>query len=141
MMQRQTAFIIPSAEGWKPLLDLIPEIEQVETFQELIEPSRIDENGHIRLPVYRTNKVVEQFHRLVYEIGIVLNFDWVSWDEGRKIVSDSDFDFDSIDILTKCKIITAVVRSERFRDGALAEAFQSGLILKLLKSIERQVLL
>ena len=66
-------------------------------------------------------------------------FNWCKWDEGRKIVSDEDFDYDSINILTKCKIITAIVRNDRFCSGRLVEAFESGMMLKVLKSIRKQL--
>ena len=84
-------------------------------------------------------KVVSEFTRMVYEMPIMINFDWGSWDDGREIVSDDNFDYDTIDIPTRCKLITAIVRNDRFCEGALVEAFESGLILKLLKSIEKQI--
>jgi len=70
---------------------------------------------------------------------MIISFDWGSWDEGRKIASDENFDFDTTDLLTKCKLITAIVRNDRFCEGALVSAFESGLILKILKSIENEV--
>ena len=54
-------------------------------------------------------------------------------------MNDKNFNFDSIDIPTMCKIITAIVRNNRFCDGALVSAFESGLILKILKSIKHQI--
>ncbi len=55
------------------------------------------------------------------------------------MANDKNFDFDSVDIPTKCKLITAIVRNDRFCEGALVSAFESGLILKILKSIKRQL--
>ena len=52
---------------------------------------------------------------------------------------DENFDFDSTDLITKCKLITAIVRNDRFCEGALVAAFESGLILKILKSMEKEV--
>ena len=75
----------------------------------------------------------------LFELQIIINFDWGSWEEGRKMAYDENFNFDTIDIPTKCKLITAVVRNDRFCEGALVESFESGLILKLLKSIEKQL--
>ena len=59
--------------------------------------------------------------------------------EGQRMLQDESFDYDSIDVVTKCKLITAIVRSERFCEGALVSAFESGQILKILKSILRQL--
>ncbi len=52
---------------------------------------------------------------------------------------DDNFDFGTTDILKKCKLITAIVRNDRFCEGALVSAFESGLILKILKSIEKEI--
>jgi len=58
------------------------------------------------------------------------------------MLNDKNFDFDSVDLVTKCKLITAIVRNDRFCEGALADTdladtFESGLILKILKSIQK----
>ena len=44
-----------------------------------------------------------------------------------------------LDIPMKCKLITAIVRNDRFCEGALVSAFNSGLILNILKSIEKEI--
>jgi len=63
----------------------------------------------------------------------------MKWAEGQDILSKADYDFDSLDLVTKCKLITAIVRSDRFSEGALVSAFNSGVVLRILKSIEREV--
>ena len=55
------------------------------------------------------------------------------------MLNDDAFDYGTVDLATKCKLLTAIVRSDRFCEGALEAAFRSGLVLKLLKSIEREV--
>ena len=52
---------------------------------------------------------------------------------------DKEFDFNVIDIPKKCKLVTAIIRNDRFCEGALISAFESGLILKILKSIKLQI--
>jgi hypothetical protein len=49
------------------------------------------------------------------------------------------YDFDSLSLTEKCKLITGIVRSDRFSSGVLTAEFNNGKILKILKSIERQV--
>jgi len=148
---------------WQPLLDLIPEIEQTGSFFIESEPTgdddaqfdegfddddeeenddddELDEEEIIELDMYHaTAQVVHHFRELVYEVNIVVDFDWPKWDEGRAMLRDPHFDFDTIDIPTKCLLITAIVRNDRFCDGALAGAFESGEILKILKSIQKQL--
>jgi hypothetical protein len=114
-------------QDWQPLLDMIPEIESTSEFREW--------SGMYSYPA----PIVDHFLKVVYAIPIIVDFDWASWDEGREKGRDPEFDFDSVDLLTKCKLITAIVRNDRFCEGALASAFESGLILKVLKSIQKTV--
>ena len=127
-----------TALDWKPLLELIPIIEKTEEFGELDGEVKI-EDGVMILPHENQHEVVYLFQDIAYKMPIIIDFDWGSWDEGRRMFSDKDFNYDSIDIPTKCKLITAIVRSDRFCEGALVDAFESGQILKILKSIERQI--
>ena len=125
-------------EDWKPLLELIHEIEKTSKFGEIRRREK-DEKGVIQMPFIIEEEIVYKFINVVYDIPIIISFDWGAWDEGRKFVNDKSFDFNSIDIPTKCKLITAIVRNDRFCEGCLVAAFEEGLILKILKSIEYQL--
>jgi hypothetical protein len=91
------------------------------------------------MPYFIQSSIVTQFLKIVYELPIIISFDWSSWEGGRKIARNENFDFDTIDITTKCKLITAIVRNDRFCEGALVSAFDSGLILKILNSIKKDI--
>ena len=123
-------------KDWQPLFELIPEIERTTSFCERVQE---DKGQVIQIPYCESAPIVSRFLKVVYSIPIIISFDWVSWDDGRKIASDPDFDFDSVNLVTKCKLITAIVRNNRFSEGTLVAAFKSGLILKILKSIEKEV--
>ena len=71
-----------SKEDWQPLLDLIPEIEQTESFGEM-KGGKTNEKGPITWPYMVDAPVVSEFQDLAYRMGIIINFDWGSWDEGR----------------------------------------------------------
>ncbi len=127
-----------TSEDWKPLLNLIPVIEETETFTEPRAVSYTDDN----ILSYRPPKeapVIYTFLEVVYQIPIIIDFGWAQWDEGRELADNPNTNFDSIDIPTKCKLITAFVRNDRFCDGALASRFEDGTILRILKSIRKQV--
>lgn len=125
-------------EDWKPLLDLIPEIETTKVFGRYqgIEET---EEGVFTLPYWITGDLIDRFVKIVYEMPIIIDFNWPAWDKGREMAGNPDFDYNTIDIPTKCKLITAIVRNDRFCDGALINAFESGFMLKILKSIEQQM--
>jgi len=127
-------------EDWQPLLYLIPEIETTKVFGRYQGIAETEE-GVFTLPYWITGDLIDRFVKIVYEMPIIISFDWAAWDEGRRIANDLDFDYNTIDIPTKCKLITAIVRNDRFCDGALAEAFESGWMLKVLKSIKQQLVM
>lgn len=127
-------------EDWRPILDLISVIENVKKFGDSTKALESLQKGIIDMHPYVEHTIVSKFREAVYSIPIIIDFNWSAWDEGRKMASEHNFDFDSIDIPTKCKLITAIIRNDRFCDGALVNAFESGLMLNILKSIERQLL-
>jgi len=129
-----------SEQDWKPLLDLIPKIEKVEKFGDDTESMKLLEKGIIDMNPYVENKIVEEFRQACYAVPIIIDFDWGEWEEGKAILQNDDFDYYSIDLPTKCKLITTIVRADRFSEGFLVRCFESGLMLKILKSIKKDFL-
>lgn len=125
-------------KNWQPLLDLITEIEKTFSFGEL-KGGEKNEREVIQIPFWDASQIVHRFNHIVYEIPIVISFNWGAWEEGKRIINDNNFDYNSIDIPTKCKMITEIVRSDRLCDGELVYAFESGIILKILKSIDIEI--
>jgi hypothetical protein len=99
---------------WQPMLDLIPEIEA-------------------------SNRVIHIFQHLADTMGIMISFDWGSWQDGKDMLEGKTFDFNTIDIPTKCKLISMIIRNDRFCQGYLESTFKNGIILGILKSIEGQL--
>ena len=121
---------------WYPLLELIPQIEKTTSF-EIIEDIKSKDEGTFTMPYCDPAPIVHQFLDVIHNIPVMIIFNWPDWNEGREMTAP-DFDFNSVDLVTKCKLITAIVRNDRFCEGALVSSFDSGLILKILKSIEVQ---
>lgn len=125
-------------DDWRPLLELIPEIENAEVFGEekgggLIEP------GVYSFPYWDQSALVSKFVQLAYQLRIVIDFNWPAWDEGRKLAAADNPKLDSMDLLKACKLITAIIRNDRFCDGALVSSFKNGLMPKILYRI-REIL-
>jgi len=87
---------------WQPLIKLIPEIEAASSFGEDAGGEK-DEEGAIQMPYLIESDIVNKFRKEIEELGIMISFNWPAWDEGREIAGNKNFDFDSIDIPTKCK--------------------------------------
>ena len=125
-------------QDWQPLLELIPDIEKTESFGEWAGGTSKDGQSR-QFPHFVQAPVISRFLEIANDMPILIVFNWMGWSEGREMINDKNFDFDSVDVPTKCKVISAIVRSERFAEGSLAEAFSSGQMLRILKSIEKQV--
>jgi len=125
-------------QDWKPLFTLIPKIENTTVFGRWTEADKSNK-GVIHSPCCKPSAIVSQFLETVYAIPIIIGFDWAAWEEGRNMAKDVNIAFDSIELIAKCKLITAIVRNDRFCEGALVAAFESGLILNILKSMKKEV--
>ena len=126
---------------WQPLLVLIPKIQRARTFGKWISSNKGDgtiENPY-QIPHFYNSKLVNQFASFAYDLPILVNFSWICWDDLHTYLKDKTFDFDTIDIPTKCKVITAIIRADRFCESATAAEFKSGLIVRILKSIQKQL--
>ena len=86
-------------KDWQPLLELIPEIENASEYGRLSGGDE-DEKGMIQMPYNVPAPVVSQFLKVVYDIPIIVSFNWGEWKEGRRIANDGDVDLDTIDLPT-----------------------------------------
>jgi hypothetical protein len=122
-------------EQWQPLLDLIPEIEQSTTFGELKGGGK-NPDGSIAISYWVctdiVNKVINEFGNL----GVLVGFNWAKWEEGLKLLSLKNWDYNEVDIPTCCKLVSAIIRKDRFYEGAIVEAFEKGIFLNILRAIE-----
>ena len=116
-----------STVQWEPLLRLIPELESVDEYTFV-------SGGH-----FVWTEPVKEFHRAIYKIPIMVSFDWPEWEEGYAALSNLDFDMDTFDLPDKCKLITYVARKERFSEGSLPGKFEDGTMIRILRSIQREV--
>ena len=69
----------------------------------------------------------------------MIDFAWTEWNEGTEIVEDINFDYSTLDRLSLCKLLTAVVQSESYVHNGLVEYFEDGIILELLENLEKQI--
>ncbi|MBN2699158.1 MAG: hypothetical protein JXR52_10055 [Bacteroidales bacterium] len=120
-------------KDWQPLFDLIPEIEATVKFGADYQESPRNEDGSINLPHVFGSEIIYKFQEIFYDISIMVGFDWGSWEEGKEMINNKDFDYGTLDIPTKCKIITTIVRANRFSEGFLVRCFENGLVLNVLK--------
>ena len=98
------------------------------------------EPGSITAPWFSRSELTSRFVEVAYRDGWVRpDFDWVEWaatPEAQRLRNDRG----AIRQATApdlARLLTAVIRSDRFVEGALAEAIESGLVTAVLQRVER----
>jgi hypothetical protein len=86
-------------------------------------------------PHVNYDEKVRAFFLLLRQTGFQIVYDWPEWDEGRAILSDPEKIAKS-DLLTLRKLMTALVRSDRFVEGVFLSAITDGRISLLLRRLK-----
>lgn len=95
-------------------------------------------NDPLTMPSFKMSDLLNRFEAMTYNVGWVQDFAWMEWSRGseaRRLMRDrealSDATVDQI-----ANIITTIVRSDRFSEGALAGYFKEGVLLALAERAE-----
>jgi hypothetical protein len=98
-------------------------------------PSRTDAGGVIHLGWYQLSPEAEALLSDVRAGSWVQPFDWQAWmasPEGMRLTSEADA-VATASVQDLEHLLTAIVRSERFTDGSIAGAFESGLLTAIVR--------
>ncbi|MCB1177951.1 MAG: hypothetical protein KDK36_10265 [Leptospiraceae bacterium] len=114
------------------LLELIPQFQMNPDFGKMEKGDESTGN----LPFYAPSELVSEFLKIIEEMGIIIDFDWIKWNEGVEILKNPDYDFQSLNKVTLCKLITAIVKNDRFTEGYLLSKFNDGSLLKIIQTFE-----
>jgi ADP-ribosylglycohydrolase len=117
------------ADRLRALADLLPILEAPDAdFGSWAPPST--EGGVTHLPYYTFGPAGEAFQAAVGRGGWIFPFDWGAWlqtAEGRALTSEREA-LAAATPLQLARLLTAIVRSDRFTEGSIAGAFESGLL-------------
>lgn len=111
-------------QQWSSLFHLIPQISEANNF------------GHWENYYFSESKLIQQFRKLAYDLPLVVKFDWTNWTEGKTALQNKIFDFNAQDLPFLCRIITLIIRQDRFSEGYLVTNFKNGTIEKILNAIK-----
>ena len=123
-----------SPKDWKPLFALIPRMKAKKGFGKWKQPK--EEDGVFVMPYYDLGNTELKFLELVYGLQLVIEFNWPDWDKSGKIAKK---DPDDLNLLTLLKLLTRIVRRDRYCEGALRAALNDGRMLGILKAIRLRV--
>lgn len=124
-----------SQKEWKSLFDLLPEIKNTKKFGEMIE-SKLLNDGSYTFPYWSSSEIVTKTFESIALLNLTPAFDWMNWEKGSEILSTEDYDFSTLDIITLCKLLTCIIRLDRFSDGNLIANFENGTIEKIITTLK-----
>jgi hypothetical protein len=125
-----------SDETWEQFVDINNRVQSHEGSWGKTQGGETDENGVIQMPYSVPDPLVSEFVTFMYENELVVSFDWSAWDEGREWYKNSnESKYEALDIPTALKLLTAVMRNDRFNEGALVSAFESGDFPKIINKL------
>ena len=98
-------------------------------------PARAD--GVLEFPYFAFSTEASDFIRTCYEVGWVQEFDWPGWKSSPEAIQLRDcpaaIEEASPDQLGR--LLTVLIRQDRFVEGALNGAFESGFLVRILQRI------
>jgi hypothetical protein len=91
-------------------------------------------DGSITFPWNEYSPAVREFVEGLYERNLMVLFDWGKWKRGETLFNKPS-QIASATAEDCLKLITLCVRQDRFNDGFLAQALESGVIVACLKRL------
>ena len=116
------------------LAALVPVLEEPGAVFGRWEAQWEDVEGRVHLPYFESGPACDAFRAAVGRGGwLIVGFDWPTWartDEAQALWKDpAALAAATPDQLAR--FLTALIRSERFSEGTLDEAFESGLLARI----------
>ena len=125
-----------SDNDWKRLFEFISIIESAKVFG-TAEGSIENPDGSFQIPYYVPSELVIEFIHVMYDLDLVIAFDWPDWTEGRVIFSRNEFT--GLDKVILLKLMSVILRKDRFCDGYLIGRMEDGTVLEILKELRNTV--
>jgi hypothetical protein len=123
-----------SKEQLARLASYLPRL-QSESFGHWTEMTR-DEDGSIVMPEYVTSDLASAFFDTCYDDGWIRNdfrpSEWIGTPDAIALQTEETV-LAGASAIELAKLLTTTIVAERFAEGALAEAFESGLISRILQ--------
>jgi hypothetical protein len=126
-------------EDWNKLFVLIPELESTTKFGEIKGGKRLAD-GSISDIYVLPSKIVDEVYFVLCDLDLIPIFDWVNWHEGKSILDNPDFDYSTLDTVTLCKLLTVIVRTDRFCEGFFVSNFENGVMQKIIHAFKHNEL-
>ncbi|MCW5766376.1 MAG: hypothetical protein KIT68_10430 [Phycisphaeraceae bacterium] len=116
-------------ESYAAMRHWLPRLEARAMGRQIVRPSDPARPGVVFIPMLEQSPDVQAFTQVLYELGWVVSFNWPAWQgtPRAKQLFDEPGTIESASALELRLMITAVVRAERFCEGAVHGSIDSGL--------------
>lgn len=89
--------------------------------------------------VFTESEEFHRLHKLLYDMQIIFNFDWMEWQKGQQEIKDSISDLSTCSILEFSMYLTAIFRAERFHEGSIEANYRNGTLNKLFNGLRLRI--
>jgi hypothetical protein len=113
------------------LLKFLPVLESPHFMAGEWRGGQTDADGVIHMPWFELSVDARAFVATLGKGGWIFVFDWMSWANDARQIIETD-GLERADLLMLRKLLTLLVRRDRFVEGSLGEAFESGLVVRIL---------
>ncbi len=87
------------------------------------------------MPYFAQGADITAFAQAAYRAGLVFPFDWSEWsDEAARLSADPEA-LAQADLVTVAKLLTTIIRQDRFVEGSLGSCVESGLVTDILRRL------
>lgn len=101
-----------------------------------VVPSKKTEGGAMTWPYMKKHPLVDEFLEFFNDAKLPVTFDWMAWDEGRDwFALDDEAKYNKLDAATGLRLISAIIRNERFSEGAIVAGFETGQLPKIINRL------
>lgn len=85
------------------------------------------EDGAIQMPYTIEEPIVIEARKFFLSKHLIVPYDWSHWEEGKAMFRvNEEYRFKNISLIDVIKLFIAVIRNDRFADGAWADLFENG---------------
>lgn len=125
-----------SDQDWLELQALCERVRAYEgDFSEMGGGQKLPD-GAIEMPYTIEKPIVGEVRQFIVDKHLQVMFDWSHWNEGKAMFRVAEeYRFKDIGLKDTIKLFTAVLRNDRFCDGAWADLFENGDGQRLLKRL------
>jgi hypothetical protein len=130
------------ADAWRLFADAIDAVEAERvhaTWTGMEQVDTVEVDGvtrpvfHMPYPTY--SDAVRGLLSAIGAVGAAVPFDWMAW-EGRARLTEPAA-IDAAPVADAVRLVTSIVRGERFADGTIDAALDSGVLIAAVRRVQR----